>query len=127
MKSKSEHYWWMIKEAFDMLVEPFDCVEFYSKPYKTYHQFNENNKRGVREIAHHELIGRIGYNDSLMFDTHNPHSHLLQVTKDADVFNYQLNDPVNKPHGVTWIDLDNVCFIKIKKPSHTNKKGGIFK
>jgi hypothetical protein len=115
MMSKSEHYWWMIQNAFDSLVEPFDYIDFYSAPSKSYHYINENDKKGMYRILTNHLIGRIGYHDSIFFDTKQEDNHFLKIIKDADVFNYDFGNPLEKPHGTTFIDLDKVCFIKIRR------------
>lgn len=94
-------YSWMINAAFNMLDDERDYIEFYSRTKSKYIH------NGVEEDVFRDvLVGRLSFHDAFMVM-----GSLLKIVKDADVFDYRMDDIIGA-HSVVNVDLDSVVFLK---------------
>lgn len=93
----------LVKMAFDLLSEPTDYIEFYCKVKSLW------TIDGVEEVMWHDhLIGRVSIHDAVWVM-----GDWLKIIKDADVFDYNFENPLANNAATTSIDLSKVCYFKL--------------
>lgn len=112
--SECNYFYWIVDQAFGLL-EKGEYLEFYAKLKSVHKHTDDNGDYHEDDVWHDYLIGRLSSFDMFFFI-----EDKLMIIKDYDVFDCEINDNMNKPHGNTWVNLSEVSYIKFPERVYEN-------